>query len=669
VGRITRGVTLSQHSGIFPGHAARRTSPITTDEELSVRRAAAVLVTTLLAAGGTAVLAPPAAATGIVPRDLTITVTGLGPENRTCRIDADLYVPAGADRHHRAPALLATNGFGGTKEDQADLAQGFGEQGYVTLSYTGIGFVDGDNCPITLDDREHDGAAAGQLLRFLGGDRSIHAVDDATGETVVVDQVIRQDRTSSTPYDPAVGMTGGSYGGQIQFATAGFEHAAGTDRLDAIVPLITWNDLSYSLAPENSALPGGTAHYGSVSSDQTGVFKYEWAALFTSVGVGDGATDAAALLDPATTPGHLGDNCGNFEPQVCRALVEVATTGYPSRASVDYLRSNSVASYLADVQVPTLIGQGQADTLFNLQESIATYTALREQGTPVSLVWQSWGHSDSSPEAGELDLRHPADSYQGRQALAWFDHYVRGTGPAPAQDFRYFRDWVFDGTNVDEAYAVSPSYPPATTARTWHLAGGQTVPGVGGAVVGDPATLTPGGGSLVPDGTAVTAGTSGYGSPSPVGPNYSETSAVDQAGPVSDPPGTAISFTSAPLEGPVDVVGSPRVTVRLDSPTAAAVQGATDGQLVVFAKLYDVGPDGTPVELPNRLVSPVRVADVGRPVSIELPAIVHRFEARHRLALVLAGGDLAYRGSNARHAVTLTTGPGEPQTLVLPVVG
>ena len=50
----------------------------------------------------------------------------------------------------------------------------------MTLSYTGIGFVDGDACPITLDDREHDGAAASQLIRFLGGDRSIVAVDDAT---------------------------------------------------------------------------------------------------------------------------------------------------------------------------------------------------------------------------------------------------------------------------------------------------------------------------------------------------------------------------------------------------------------------------------------------------------------------------------------------------------
>src|SRR3954451_21315407 len=144
-----------------------------------MRRAAVVLTTCTLLAAGTAVLAPAAsAATDIVPRDLTIAVTHLGPEDRTCQIDADLYVPAGVTAAHPGPAILATNGFGGTKADQADFAQGLGERGYVTLSYTGLGFVDGDTCPITLDDREHDGAAASQLLRFLGGDPSITAVDD-----------------------------------------------------------------------------------------------------------------------------------------------------------------------------------------------------------------------------------------------------------------------------------------------------------------------------------------------------------------------------------------------------------------------------------------------------------------------------------------------------------
>ena len=267
-----------------------------------MRRAATVLLSAALTSGGLAALAPPASAAEIQPRDLTITVTDLGPEHRTCDIDADLYVPAGVSSAQPAAALLVTNGFGGTKDDQADLAQGFGEQGYVTLSYTGIGFVDGDNCPITLDDVEHDGAAASQLIRFLGGDPSIEATDDADGLPVHVDQVVREDGPTGTLHDPQVGMTGGSYGGQIQFAAAAYERRHGTDRLDAIVPLITWNDLSYSLAPDNSGLPQGTARSGSVSSSGTGVFKYQWAALFTSVGVENGAQDAAALLDPANAP-------------------------------------------------------------------------------------------------------------------------------------------------------------------------------------------------------------------------------------------------------------------------------------------------------------------------------------------------------------------------------
>ena len=617
-----------------------------------MRRAATVLLTAALTSAGLAALASPASAAEIEPVDLTITVTHLGSEDRTCDIDADLYIPAGVSSPAPAPALLVTNGFGGDKGDQADLAQGFGEQGYVTLSYTGIGFTDGDNCPITLDDREHDGAAASQLISFLGGDPSIAAVDDATGRPVQVGQVVREDATTGVRYDPQVGMTGGSYGGQIQFATAGFEKAAGTDRLDAIVPLITWNDLSYSLAPDNSGLPQGTARSGSVSSSGTGVFKYQWAALFTSVGVADGAGDAAALLDPANAP-NLIDNCGNFEPEVCQALAEVSTLGYPSEASIAFLRSNSVSSYMSDVQVPTLIGQGQADTLFNLQESVATYTALKQQGTPVSLAWQSWGHSDQSRDPSELDLRHPTRSVEGRAALAWFDHYVRDRGPAPAQGFTYYRDWVFQATHdISQAYATAPSYPVGTQ-KTYFLSGTST-PGADGALVTNRKQVTP--------------GTSSYSNLAPVGPNYTETSGLDQDQPVSDPPGSAIRFATPPLSRPTDVVGSARLSVQLTSPTVEATQAAGPaGQLVVFAKLYDVGPDGA-IELPHRLISPVRVADVTKPVTVELPGIVHRFAAGHRLVVVLAGGDAAYRGSSAPQPVTLTTGPGLTQQLTVPVV-
>ena len=384
----------------------------------------------------------------------------------------------------------------------------------------------------------------------------------------------------------------------------------------------------------------------------TGVFKYEWASLFTTVGVGDGAADAAALLDPADAD-NLRNNCGNFEPQVCQALAEVSTLGYPSQASIDFLRSNSVSSYMSDITVPTLLGQGQADTLFNLQESVATYTALKRQGTPVSLVWQSWGHSDQSRDPSELDMRHPAQSVEGRAALAWFDYYVRNQGTAPPQDFAYYRDWVWQATHdMSQAYATAASYPVGKE-RTYYLSGTST-PGADGALVTNRKQVTP--------------GSSSYTNLAPVGPNYTETSGVDQSKPVTDPPGTAIRFATTPLSKPMDVVGSPRLTVQLSAPSVAATQeGGPAGQLVAYAKVYDVGPDGA-IELPHRLIAPVRVTDVTQPVTIELPGIVHRFAAGHRLVVVLAGGDMAYRGSAAPQPVTLTTGGGLAQQLTVPVV-
>ena len=47
---------------------------------------------------------------------------------------------------------------------------------------------------------------------------------------------------------PAGRHVGGSYGGQIQFAVAAID-----PRVDTLNPQITWNDLSYSLDPNNTA--------------------------------------------------------------------------------------------------------------------------------------------------------------------------------------------------------------------------------------------------------------------------------------------------------------------------------------------------------------------------------------------------------------------------------
>jgi cephalosporin-C deacetylase-like acetyl esterase len=208
---------------------------------------------------------PAAAAPAYTVQTLHFAVT-TGPAGETpCDIVGDLYLPAAASSASRVPAILTTNGFGGSKDDQADWGADFATKGYAVLSYSGLGFG-GSSCKITLDDPDWDGKAASQLVSYLGGADGIAFADAAHTTPAPALDVIRS--TSATT--PAAarrttrgsGLIGGSYGGGFQFAVAGRD-----PRVDALVPIITWNDLSYSLAPSNT---GQTVYAGGVSTPELG---------------------------------------------------------------------------------------------------------------------------------------------------------------------------------------------------------------------------------------------------------------------------------------------------------------------------------------------------------------------------------------------------------------
>ena len=397
--------------------------------------ATAVLPLLGLLAGACALAGPAAAADepAITKTPVTLTVN-VGPDGATeCVVDADLYVPAGVTADAPAPAVLTTNGFGGSKDDQAGAAQAFGREGYVTLSYTGLGFPN-SGCKIALDDPDYDGKAAKQLVDYLAGLKA-----DDSGRTL---DVVATDAAG----DPKVGMIGGSYGGQVQFAAASVD-----PRIDALVPLITWNDLSYSLAPNNTSLTKG------VTYATPGVHKKQWTSLFFAIGIADGIQGAG--IDPSRLVG-----CPNFVTQACLAKAQMETLGYPDQATMDFARHASVSSYMSKVKAPTLLVQGQKDTLFNLQEAAATYRGLQAQGTPVQMIWQSWGHSlGGTPAPGELDLSGASDlraTYLGGRFLDWFDRYVKGdTSVGTGPEFSYFRDWVDYSGIATPAYATSDTFP------------------------------------------------------------------------------------------------------------------------------------------------------------------------------------------------------------------
>jgi dienelactone hydrolase len=608
-------------------------------------RARVRVVAALSAIGiSAALLAQPgaaAAAPAYTVRTLHFAVS-VGPGGtQKCDIVGDLYTPADAGPSHRVPAVLTTNGFGGSKDDQAGLARFFATDDYVALSYSGLGFG-GSGCKITLDDPTWDGAAASQLVSFLGGENGIAYADAAHTQPVAgLDDVVH-DATDhagkADTFDPRVGMIGGSYGGENQFAAASVD-----PRIDALIPMITWNDLAYSLTPNNTDLTTG------VTSATPGAAKLTWSLLFFTEGaLVDGLTGLTS--DPSRIIG-----CPNFTDEACPGLVTAGTLGYPDAPMLALLRHASVASYLSKIRVPVLLAQGENDTLFNLNESVATYQALQAQGTPVKLIWQSWGHSGLTPAPGEIDTTNPdpATQYETARFLAWFDHYLKGKPTDTGPNFAYFQDWVPYSGIATPAYATAANYPVGSPTRLYLSANN----------------------SLVTDPAQITAGTQAFLTP-PLGLPTSSSGLDAVAGnilpsnfpPDTDLPGTYASWTGAALTAPLDVVGEPTVDVRVNAPTAALTGGLLGpaGELVLFAKVYDVAPDGS-ATLVHQLIAPARIPDVNQPVHITLPAIVHQFAPGHKVELVLASGDLNYRGGLAAAPVTITSGGA--QALTLPTVG
>ncbi|MFE9015346.1 CocE/NonD family hydrolase [Streptomyces cyaneofuscatus] len=578
----------------------------------------------LVAVAGAALAAPlvlsgpahaEAAPYTVTPLKFTVQAGG-----RSCVVDADLYRPAGVDAESPAPAVLATNGFGGSKSDGSTDAIGkaVAARGYVGLVYSGLGFGR-SGCLITLDDPAIDGKAASGLLDFLGG---VRAADDGTRADYVV-----QDGEG----DPRVGMIGGSYGGAIQLATASTD-----PRVDALVPLITWNDLAYALAPTNTGARTG------VTSDTPGVFKWQWTNGFYLIGEGQ------PLLNPSLDPSRFNRlDCLHFAAQACETIRLLNSGRYPAdkaEAMLAYARSVSPVSYLHRVKAPTLIVQGQADSLFNLNEATATYKTLKAQGTTAKMIWQSWGHSGGQVP-GELDLSEGnlETSYVGQRVLAWFDRYLQkktdtDTGP----EFAYYRSW-------QDGYGTAAELP--ALSQKMYLSGD---------------------GKLVDNRSKVARGSRQY-TNWLVPTSHSESSIAPLIG-LPDPKpydtrGTYLGWRSAPLTAPLDVVGAPKATLKVVSPKAERVQNSGDAsdKLVLFAKVYDVAPDGTR-KLVNRLVSPVRVPDVTRPFTVELPGIVHRYEKGHRLEFVIAASDTAYFGNRGIKPVTVVSAPEDTGVLELPVV-
>ncbi|MDT0395956.1 alpha/beta fold hydrolase [Streptomyces edwardsiae] len=404
-------------------------------------------------------------------------------------------------------------------------------------------------------------------------------LNDPKGEVADVSRLIdwlagRPEVRLDQDGDPRVGMAGGSYGGAIALLGAGYD-----DRVDAIAPAITYFDLADALFPN-------------------GVFKKLWAGVFVNSGGG----------------------CEKFEATLCAMYERVAESGVPDDEARELLEARSPSAVAGRIDVPTLLLQGQTDSLFPLGQADAAAKAIRANGAPVDVDWIAGGHDGGDPEADRVRQR----------VRSWFDRYLKGdegadTGPA----FRVTRTGGVDSTDGRAVLtgASADTYPGLTN-------GGRAVPLTGREKqsFANPAGAGPPAISSLPG----LGGTGGLAQLSSLGVGVS-----------LDFPGQYARFESAPVADDLRITGSPAVTVHVES---------TGEDAVLFGKVYDVGPDGRQQVLPSQLVTPLRVegAKAGKDVTITLPAVDHEVRKGHRLRLVLASTDLGYASPAAPATYTVS---------------
>jgi ABC-2 type transport system ATP-binding protein len=600
-----------------------------------------VIAVLVLVAGTVAVvlLNQGGAAPRVDTRNMIINVVDGPAHDQRIDLDATLYLP----ERLPAPAVLVAHGFGGSKETVASDATELAQRGFVALAWSARGFGRSTG-EIALNSPDYEVADARQLVDWLA--RQPEVVKDG-------------------PNDPRVGVTGGSYGGALSLMLAGTD-----PRVDALAPVITYNDLSQALLP-NSATAATTGALPNTPSANAfaddGVFKRSWAGIFFAAGMGGAglANPTADAVEPgvedqgsntsgggapvdaappaaepqrgrAADPG-TGNPCGRFRPEVCAAYSEVATTGRASKPVVDLLRSVSPMTVTSKITKPTLLVQGEQDTLFGLDQADANARQISAAGGRVKVIWYTGGH----------DGGRPGPILRG-QLLDWFDFHLRGKGSDPGTGFEYAVQGALRAQGAPSVRTVTAgSYPGLTGTGTTErrqlpvLGNEQTIVNPPG---GNPASISnmPGLGSMI--------GTSS---------RLANRVAVDL-------PGQSARFASQPLTGQLLIAGAS--TVRLN---VAGLPGlpSPDGA-VLFAKLYDVGPDGTRT-LPGSAVSPFRIpvlpAD-GSPVevTVTLPGIVRPIESDHRVEMVITTTDQAY-ATPARPAAFRISMPSGTQ-LNVPVV-
>ncbi len=481
------------------------------------------------------------ASSPVTTHDLTL------PGASGVQLDSTIFIPSVTP----APAILLAHGFGGDKSSVAAQARELAQAGYVVLTWTARGFGKSTG-EISMDSPSGEVADASKLIDYLAHQKEV---------------IVQSSR------DPLVGVAGSSYGGALALLAAGYDK-----RVDAIAANITWNNLERVLFPQNV-----------IGSTATGPYKKFWAGTFFSI---------------ATLPNSLAGECGTFTKEWCNAFKSAVATGASTASQSKLLNASSPSSIAEKITAPTLLMQGESDSLFPLSESTATADAIRvaHPKTPLAMIWHGGGHDGGLDETKRLN----------QATLDWFNTYLKKQAVSiPA----------FQVTNTNGSISlidssVIPKFLQAD--RFPNQSGSRQIPittpftALVAPIGGIPAAIS----SLPGVGSAATALSIAGGSAAFL-------------------PGQSGFLESDPLTTPVSIVGASKVSVKISS----SVKDAT-----LFFSLVVRTPSGQ-TKLPNGIVAPVHVTGLsgaGSIFTISLPSVVVDASIGDKLAVAISTTDQGY---------------------------
>jgi putative CocE/NonD family hydrolase len=248
-------------------------------------------------------------------------------------------------------------------------------------------------------------------------------------------------------------------------------------------------------------------------------------------------------------------------------------------------------SALAGTRIPVLLIGGWHDVF--VDQTLEQFRLLDDHNDDVALTIGPWTHLETAVKAARV-----SDS----ESLAWLDQHVAGTGSARTDQVRVY-------VTGAEQWRTLPTWPPKSSDQTLGLqATGQLTEqpnATGGGVefTYDPADPTPA-----------------------VGGRHMSGKAGRQDNRRLERRDDVVTFTSAPLEHDLDVIGTPQLYVWLDSDRT---------QADVFIRLCEVDRRGRSW---NVTESFSQFSPATEPRTIVLGSCAHRFRAGHRIRLQVSGG-------------------------------